>query len=204
MKRFIFGFLLAVVLLTSYWAWPLLGLHDLTVDLQSRDAAALSRDVDFVGLRRSLSEQIIAAYLQVTGRASQLGSIGTTAASMLGGSVVDPFVAQIINPENLIQLLNGGTISTEIGQVSLNAGELPIASRTGEFPMASLVATWRAWLNSEYRADYFSIRLPIDAPLTEQFRLRLQLIQWRWKLAGIDLPEALRMRFARELAKKFP
>lgn len=195
MKRFIFGFLLAAVLLAAYWAWPFLGLHDLAADLQSRDAAALSKDVDFVGLRRSLSEQIIAAYLQVTGRASQLGAVGTAAAAILAGSVADPFVAQIINPENLIQLLNGGSVSTEIGQVSLNTGEVPIFS---------LSATWRAWLGTKYWADQFSIGVPVDLSPSEQFRLRLQLIQWRWKLTGIDLPEALRTRFARELAKKFP
>jgi hypothetical protein len=41
-------------------------------DIQAGDPAALSEDVDFVRLRRSLTEQIIAAYLQVTGRAKKL------------------------------------------------------------------------------------------------------------------------------------
>jgi Protein of unknown function (DUF2939) len=195
MKRFVFGFLLAVALLSAYWAWPFTGLHSLEADLQSRDTVALSRDVDFVALRRSLSQQIIAAYLQLTGRASGLGAVGTTAASILVASVADPWVAQMINPENLLKLLNGRAVSTDIGQVALNTGRLPIAS---------LSVTWRAWLNSEYWWDQFAIRLPVDAPPSEQFRIRLQLIQWRWKLTGIDLPEALRMQFAGELAKKYP
>jgi hypothetical protein len=32
----------------------------------------------------------------------------------------------------------------------------------------------------------------------------MQLLQWRWKLTGIDLPEKLRDQIAEELAKKYP
>jgi hypothetical protein len=32
----------------------------------------------------------------------------------------------------------------------------------------------------------------------------MQLLKWRWKLTGIDLPEKLRDTLARELAKKYP
>jgi hypothetical protein len=46
--------------------------------------------------------------------------------------------------------------------------------------------------------------LPAGAEAAEQFRLRMQVLKWRWKLTGIDLPEKLRDQFARELAKKYP
>ena len=36
------------------------------------------------------------------------------------------------------------------------------------------------------------------------FALRMQLLQWRWKLTGIDLPDTLRNQVAWELAKKYP
>jgi hypothetical protein len=32
----------------------------------------------------------------------------------------------------------------------------------------------------------------------------MQLLQWRWKVTGLDLPERLRDQIARELAKKNP
>lgn len=195
MKRFIAGFLLAVVLLSAYWAWPFVGLRDIAADLQARDSAALSKDVDFASLRRSLTEQIIAAYLRITGRAAQLGIFGTAVASAIGSSVADPLISQIINPENLIDLLNGGTVSTQFG---------PVALKTGQLPTVSLSSAWRAWLGAEYRLDRFSIAVPVSAPRAEQYRLRMQLIQWRWKLTGIDLPETLRNQLAQELAKKFP
>lgn len=195
MKRFLIGFLLAIVLLAGYWAWPFVGLHELAADLRARDTAAVSKDVDFGSLRRSLTEQVIEAYLRVTGRGAQLGILGNALASAVSSTVADPLVSQIINPENLVQLLNGGTVPTEVGPVSVNIGQ---------WPTASLSSAWRAWLGTEYELDQFSIGLPAGAPPAEQFRLRLQLIQWHWKLIGIDLPETLRNQLARELAKKFP
>jgi hypothetical protein len=50
----------------------------------------------------------------------------------------------------------------------------------------------------------FSIGLPAGAEAVEQFRLRMQLLQWRWKLTGLDLPQRLSDQFVRELAKKYP
>jgi hypothetical protein len=75
MKRFWLVFLLFVVLLVAYWAWPFFGLRSLAVDLQSRDATALNEQVDFVRLRRSFTEQIVGAYLRVTGRSNKFGTL---------------------------------------------------------------------------------------------------------------------------------
>ena len=61
---------------------------------------AINEKVDYVRLRRSFTEQIIGAYLRVTGRASQLGALGPSATAV-GASIVDPWVSQIVNPENL-------------------------------------------------------------------------------------------------------
>lgn len=195
MKRFWLVFLLFVVLLVAYWAWPFFGLRSLAVDLQSRDAAALNEQVDFVRLRRSFTEQIVGAYLRVTGRANKLGTFGTALASAAGATIADPWVAEIINPENLIELLRGRSVSTELGATSFNVGGLPgLSFRTA----------LSAWLNTEYWLGHFSIGLPIDAPAAEQFRLRLQLLNWRWKLTGIQMPQKLSDQLAQELAKKYP
>ncbi len=194
MKRFISAFLLLLVLLVGYWVWPFFGLKALGAAVQTGNATVLSEQVDFGFLRRSLAGQIIRTYLRITGRESKLGPFGALA-SAVGASIVDPWVSQIINPENLVELLRGGTIQSELGAVSFN---------TGGLPNFSLKTAWNAWLSSEYRLDRFSIGWPVDATATEQFRPRMQLIAWRWKLTGIDLPDKLREQFARELAKKYP
>ena len=193
MKRFVPAFLVLLALLVGYWAWPFFDLRALAAALQAGDVTAINEEVDYTRLRRSFTEQIISAYLRVTGRASQLGALGPLATAV-GASIVDPWVSQIINPENLAQLLRGGTVSSELGPVSFRFGNLP----------STLNLAWDAWLSSEYWFGRFSIWLPPGASQANQFRLRMQLLQWHWKVTGIDLPEKLRDQIAGELAKKNP
>jgi hypothetical protein len=189
MKWFI-AFLLLLVLLVGYWVWPFFALRGLAANLQARNATAVSEEVDYVRVRRFFAEQIIASYFRITGRANKFGSLETA----IGASIVDPWLSQIVNPENLSELLRGGTVASELGPVSFRFGNLP----------ASLNTAWSAWLSSEYGLGRFSIGLPPDAPGSNQFRLRMQLLDWRWKITGIGLPERLSNQIAHELAKKYP
>src|SRR6516164_9639071 len=193
MKRFIPTFLVLLVLLVGYWAWPFFDLRALAAAVQAGDVTALNEDVDYPRLRRSFTEQIIGAYLRVTGRATQLGALGTLATAV-GASIVDPWVSQIVNPENLTQLLRGATVSSELGPVYFRFGNLP----------STLNIAWDAWLSSEYWFNRVPMWLPPGASQADQFRLRMQLLQWHWKVTGIDLPEKLRDQIAGELAKKNP
>ena len=193
MKRFIPTFLVLLVLLVGYWAWPFFDLRALAAAVQAGDVTALNEDGDYPRLRRSFTEQIIGAYLRVTGRATQLGALGTLATAV-GTSIVDPWVSQIVNPENLAQLLRDATVSSELGPISFGFGNLP----------STLNIAWDAWLSSEYWFNRFSIWLPPGASQADQFRLRMQLLQGHWKVTGIDLPEKLRDQIAGELAKKNP
>ena len=144
MKRFIPTILVLLALLVGYWAWPFFDLRALAAALQAGDVTAINEEVDYPRLRRSLTEQIIGAYLRLTGRASQLGALGPLATAV-GASIVDPWVSQIVNPENLVQLLRGGTVSSELGPVSFRFGNLP----------STLNLAWDAWLSSEYGLTVF-------------------------------------------------
>jgi Protein of unknown function (DUF2939) len=191
MKRLIPAILVLLALLVGYWAWPFFELRALAAAVQAGDVTAINEEVDYPRLRRSFTEQIIGAYLRITGRASQLGALGPLATAV-GASIVDPWVSQIVTPENLAQLLRGGTVSSELGPVSFRFGNLP----------STLNIAWNAWLSSEYWFNRFSLWLPPGASQADQFRLRMQLLQWHWKVTGFDLPEKLRDQIAGELAKK--
>ena len=139
MKRFLSAFLVVLALLVGYWAWPFFDLRALAGAVQAGDVTAINEKIDYPRLRRSFTEQIISAYLRITGRARQLGALGPLATAV-GASIVDPWVSQIVNPENLAQLLRGGTVSSELGPVSFRFGNLP----------STLNLAWDAWLSSEY------------------------------------------------------
>ena len=61
---------------------------------------------------------------------------------------------------------------------------------------------WQLYASSEYGIGEFRIRLPVSAPRERQFRIRLALRGLAWKLSGIDLPQDLQERLARELIKQ--
>lgn len=193
MRRISLVCLLLVALLLAYWAWPFFALRTLAVNVQTRNVAAVSEQVDFTALRHSLTEQIITAYLRITGKDKKLGLLAGMATA-IGTSIADPIVSEFVNPEALAKLLRGETVPSDVGQVSFKVGQLP----------ASFDSAMRAWLSTDYGIGKFAVWLPVKAAAADQFRLQMRLERWRWQVTGIDLPENLRNRIAQQLAKKFP
>src|SRR5215831_10419649 len=106
MKRSFLVLFAIILVLGTYAASPYLALRRIISAVHARDALALSDSVDFDRLRQSLTGQVIERYLQLTGRTARLGQIGSIFAVAIGTSIADPIVAQILNPEGLIDLLD--------------------------------------------------------------------------------------------------
>ena len=81
-------------------------------------------------------------------------------------------------------------------------GGAKISAELAPFSKSALRSGWNTWWNSEYRGDDYYVYLPPEKSAEEQFRVKLSLSQWRWKLAGIGLPDALRVQLAEELVKE--
>jgi Protein of unknown function (DUF2939) len=193
MKRTLIVSLIAVLGIGYFLAAPFIGLAHLRAAIEARNAAALSERVDFSRLRRSLGEQIVATYLKITGKGGKLGRLGTSIASHAAASLADPLLADLVNPETVLDLLSGRGVAT---------ASLKLPSGLGPLPKDALGSLWRAFANSEYGLGNFYISLPADAAATDQFRLRLQVLQWDWKLTEIGMPERLRVELAKELERR--
>ncbi len=176
-----------VVLIAAYTVWPFYGLYSLASAVEARDPVAFRTLVDFRALRLSLIRQISATHLTLTGRAAQLGPAAAGAASMIAHAVV----GELITPEALMDLLDKGS-----------AGPLGGGDAAGPIVRAGLRNVWKTWLNSDYGIGTFYVALPPDRPSNQQFGVQLRLFNWRWKLAGIDVPEELRVRLAQEWLKR--
>jgi hypothetical protein len=72
----------------------------------------------------------------------------------------------------------------------------------GPFSIDALGSAWEIFINTEYGIGNFYISLPMRAAATDQFRLRLQVLQWNWKLTAVDLPERVRVELAKELQRR--
>jgi hypothetical protein len=181
------------VLVGVYAAWPFFALYELANAVQERDSAAVTRRVNFPALRRSLTEQIVVTYLHLTGRDARLGQIGRSLAVGTMTSIADPIVAKLISAEALVELLHDGW----------PAAVLPDQAPTlqGLRPGA-LGTAWQIFVRSEQGLRRFDIPIPAGATRARQFTLKFRLISWTWKLTGVELPEELRVRLARELIKQ--
>lgn len=185
-----------VLLLLAYTAWPIMGLHRIASIIEQRNAAALNDAVDFPELRRSLSAQLVAAYLKATGKAGGAGQLENRLAVGIGTSIADPLIAQLVTPEALLDLLNSGKAGAGAGVAA------PFS--TDAFSTDTLSSAWQTWLNSEYSGTTYYVSLPPRTPAAQQFRVKLRVSDWQWKIAGVELPDELRARLVQELVKANP
>ena len=184
--RWFLGIAIAlVVLLGIYIASPLLVLHSIAFSIESKDAVALTERIDFPSVQRAFRKQIVAAYLELTGKSLPIGAIGRR----LAVSVADPIAARLMTIRALLDLLGKGEAK---GVETVRMDQAPLTAK-------ALESSWRLVLNSTYAGRDFYVRLPPQSPRSAQFEIHLRLSSWRWVIVGIELPRDLTMRLAREL-----
>jgi len=174
----------------GYTAWPLYDLFVLIRAMETRDIVTVTRHVYFDAVRVSLTNQIVAAYVRRTG--TQISPLAQSmAASALG--IADPIVKKLISPEALSELLAVGW---------------PVAAVSDPPPPGTLGITrsttgtiWQIFGNSEYGFGRFEVTGPAALPAQQRFRLTFRLLQWRWRLVGVTLPENIQNLLADELIK---
>ena len=176
-----------LLLVAAYTAWPFYGLQRLASAVEARDVAALQQLVDFRALRLSLARQISVTYLTMSGKGAQLGTVGAG----LGSAIADALIGELLTPEALADLLSKGSV----GPFATPGDAAPLAGST-------IDNVWKTWLNSDYGLGSFSVRLPPGRPSIQQYQLDLRLSDWKWKLAGVQVPEELRLRLAQEWLKR--
>jgi hypothetical protein len=159
--------------------WPFTALYDIARKAEARDVQGLNERINFPALRRSLTGQIISAYIRISG--INVSPTGVTAA--LAGSIADPIVEKMISPEALAELLRTGWPGAVL------PAEQP-AGLQGLSP-DRLGSAWALFANSNYGISGFSVSVPADMPVAQQFRIYLSLSKQGWRLSGLDMPEEL-------------
>lgn len=192
MRRGLWITVVLALLLGAYMSWPLVGFYGIASAVEAMDARAFAERVEFPSLRRSLTQQVIAEYLKLTGKDKKLGRFRTGIATGVGAALAEPVVAQFLNAETLLDFLNKGSAKDGV-KVSTD-----IAPLSG----SSWRDAWRVWWHTEYGLTRFRAYLPPDKPKNEQFKVELSLRDWRWKLTGIGLPDKLRVQLAQELVRR--
>jgi hypothetical protein len=140
-------------------------------------------------VRVSLTDQIVAAYVRRAG--IQLSPLARSmAASAIG--IADPIVNKLISPEALSGLLATGWPVTVVPTAP--PGTIGISKNT-------IGTIWQVFENSEYGFARLQVSAPAALPPRQRFGLTFRLLQWRWKLSSLDLPESIEDQLADELIK---
>lgn len=184
------GLLLGLLLL-AYSIWPFIDLYRLGRAVEARDATAVAARIELRALRPSVSRQVFATYLRLTGNEARLGGIARDFVIGAGAALADSAIAEMMTVERLLDIVTDGLASRT----------LPGVSRWEMVPR-NLGGLWRIYADSEYRLDDFYVSLPPAVPPSQRFRMRLRLLQWTWKLHDVELPEDVRQRLAEELIKQ--
>ena len=179
-------FILAVVWI-GYTAWPIYDLLVLVRAIETRDIETVTRHVYFDAVRMSLTDQVVAAYVRRTGI-----QISPLAQRMAASALADPVVKKLISPEALSELLSAGWPVTVVPDPP--PGTVGITSST-------IGTIWQIFANSEYGIGRFEVSAPPVLPPLQRFRLTFRLLQWRWQLVAVALPETIQNLLGDELVK---
>jgi Protein of unknown function (DUF2939) len=174
----------------GYIAWPIYDLFVLIRAVETRDIGTVTRQVYFDRVRISLTNQIIDAYTRRTG--VQISPFARSFASA-GLAIADPVVQKLISPEALSQLLTVGWPVTAVPDAP-PPGTLGITTNT-------IGTLWQVFGNAQYGFGRFEVAGPAVLPAHQRFRLEFRLLQWRWRLVAVILPEHIQNVLANELAK---
>ncbi len=189
MRKTIATVVVLSAILIGYTAWPLYDLFVLVRAIETRDVDTVVRHVYFDQVRISLTNQIVAAYVRRTGM-----QISPLARSMAGAAlgIADPIVNKLISPEALSDLLAVGW-------------PLPVLPDpppgTVGITRSTIGTIWQIFGNSEYGLGRFEVAAPAVLPPQQRFRLTFRLLQWRWRLVAVTLPENIQNLLADELIK---
>ncbi|MPZ39754.1 MAG: DUF2939 domain-containing protein [Rhizobiales bacterium] len=174
----------------GYVAWPITTLATLARAVEAGDTATAMRHVDLSAVRRSITDQVVDTYLKLTGKTVSPLLRGAVASA--AGSIADPIVSRIVAPGALAEFLRDGWPNAVLP-------ERPPGS-AGLSP-ASLGNAWDVFAAAEYGIRRFEIELPPSLPRDRRFVLEFRLIQWRWQLATVQMPDHMRVRLAEALIK---
>ncbi|MGU3538681.1 DUF2939 domain-containing protein [Methylobacterium sp. A54F] len=182
-----------VFTLTPFWA-----LYDLAQAVQARDVAEVERRVNFRTLRLSLVRQTTNA---ARGALAGDASLDPRERQKLNDAAVGLALAlaeTMVTGQTVIDLLDDGwpqgldvARPAEVEAGAAHGLRIDRLSRLVAYYFASDMRGFRTVV----------IRVPPDAQRDRQFRIRMRLRGWVWRLVDIEVTDTLREEMARKLAR---
>jgi Protein of unknown function (DUF2939) len=193
MRKFIGAGVALVLLVAAYWGWALAGTAELASAASRGDAAAVMERVDIAALSRSLSGQISRAWLDQNPQLQKLMALHQGAAGVvINAAAAEMLLRAFLTPENIAALLNHGRAAG-----GPDAGALWRMPGLGE---ALEAGPLQAAMHS-YFVSPRSFVVGLNSP-EGRYGVHMNLSGATWRLSGLDIPDAVTARVAREIAQR--
>jgi hypothetical protein len=183
----------AVIFLLIYLGSAASSLSRLAAAVRAGDGAAVLERTDLPALNRSLTDQIVRAYLERIGATRRISPIEKMLVNTYGASIADAMVAKMLTADKLTQMLKTGSVDGAPG----------VPSFTGLPALADLHT--ENWLSLLGRLNFIkpvvlAIRVSDTVDPDTYSAINLHYEDFGWKLSGVELPKAI----VRALAASLP
>jgi hypothetical protein len=177
--RWFVGTLLALLAgVGIYVGSALVSLSGLVEAARAGDGAAVIARTDTERLRRSLVDQIVAAYLIQLGRDRPVKPLERVLANTYGATIADAMIAKMLTEENLTRILKNGAIGS-------GEGLIPNMPGLGEMDTSQVLEMLARIL--PIKPVEFLVRL---GDTENAGGVSMHFEGDGWKLSGIQLPTA--------------
>lgn len=174
---------------------PLWSLYQLADAVHRRDAAYVESHVNLRTLRLSLVRQIVAALREAVDADPNIEARDRQRLNELAYGLALALAETLVTPETVIDLLDNGWPERLDLKRPANAHPVGLNIRSlGRFTAYYAAAEMRG-----FRAVV--IPIPPDGPRSQRTRIRLRLRGFTWRLADIEMADALRGEIAAKLGK---
>ena len=192
MRKIIGAAVALVVLVAAYWGWALAGAAELGSAASRGDAAAVIERIDLPSLSRSLSSQISRAWIEQNPQLQKLLAMKGLEGGVINAAAAEMLLRAFLTPENLAALLSQGRAG---GQDA--GGLLRLPSFAEAFGSGGLVQT----AMHSYFTGPRSFVIGLNSP-DGRYGVHMNLSGATWRLAGLDIPDAVTARVARQIADR--
>jgi hypothetical protein len=182
----------ALIFVLIYLGSAATSLARLAAAVRVGDGGAVLEQTDVTALRRSLTDQIVRAYLERTGSTRKVSPMEKLLVTTYGATIADAMVAKMLTADRLTQILKSGNLDAQ-GAPSFAA--LPT--------LANLpTENWLALLGrlNIIKPVLLAIRISDTSDPDGYAAINLHYEDLDWKLSGIELPKAIQ----RDLAASLP
>lgn len=185
--RRLFGTLVGLAALIGVYAGSaVVSVRGLVEAVRTGNGAEILARTDQPRLRRSLVDQIVAAYLVQIGQNRPIKPFERMVSNTYGASIADALVSTMLSSENLTAILRAGTFPSVSGADMLSLGEVDTSNALGMIRRFSLV-----------KPVEFSVRL---GDRDSSGAISIHFEGDGWKLSGLQLPPPALKAFAQSLS----